>query len=79
MARGVMLAVFRMKRRRSWEDDRVVVITLTGKGRALQEQAKDVPRRVGGCIGLPPGKAKALYDILYELLGQQNEDEAKGA
>ena len=57
-----------IERRRSREDDRVVEITLTEEGRALQEKAKDVPSRVAGCIDLPPEKAQTLYALLYELL-----------
>ena len=60
-----------VKRRRSRDDDRVVVITLTEAGRALQEKAKDIPGNVAGCIELPPEKAQALYLLLYELLGNQ--------
>ena len=65
-----------VKRRRSRDDDRVVVITLTEAGRALQEKAKDIPGNVAGCIELPPEKAQALYLLLYELLGnQRNKDD----
>ena len=49
-------------------DERVVVITLTEQGRALQEQAQDIPLKVGSCIALAPDKAQALYALLYELL-----------
>lgn len=58
---------------RSAEDDRVVVITLTEKGRDLMEQAKDVPLKVSGCIRLDPEKAKLLYGLLYELLDTQKQ------
>lgn len=57
-----------VERKRSGEDDRVVLITLTGEGRALQEKAKDVPGKVAGCIDLPPEKAQLLHALLYELL-----------
>jgi len=60
-----------IERRRSHEDERVVVITLTEAGKALQEKAKDVPGQVAGCIDLPPEKARQLYELLYELLGNQ--------
>ena len=60
-----------VERRRSREDDRVVEITLTEAGRALQEKAKDIPANVAGCIDLPPEKARALYALLYELIGNQ--------
>ena len=60
-----------VRRERSREDERAVVITLTEAGRALQEKAKDVPAKVAGCIDLPPEKAQALYGLLYELLKNQ--------
>ncbi len=58
-------------RSRSTEDDRVVVITLTEQGRAMQGKAKDIPEKVGGCIDLSPEKAIKLYELLYELLGKE--------
>ena len=60
-----------VERRRCRRDDRVVEITLTEKGRALQEKAKDIPGHVARCIDLPPEKARTLYELLYELLGNQ--------
>ena len=64
-----------VRRERSREDERVVVITLTEAGRALQEKAKDVPAKVAGCLDLPPEKAQALYGLLYELLENQKKTE----
>ncbi len=64
-------------RRRSAEDDRVVLITLTEKGRVLQEEAKDIPRNVAGCIDLSPEKAHTLYTLLYELLNRQGYQQTK--
>ena len=58
-----------IERRRSSDDDRVVLITLTGEGKTLQEKVKDVPEKVAGCIDLPAEKALQLYSLLYELLG----------
>ena len=55
-------------RKRSEEDDRIVLITLTEEGRALQEKAKKIPGKVAECIDLPPEKAQMLYSLLYELL-----------
>ncbi|MBR2835549.1 MAG: MarR family transcriptional regulator [Coriobacteriales bacterium] len=55
-------------RRRCRDDDRVVEITLTDEGRALQEKAKDIPAQVANCINLPSEKAQMLYTLLYELL-----------
>ena len=66
-----------IRRRRSREDDRVVEITLTDAGRALQEKAKDIPGQVAGCIDLPPEEAQTLYTLLYELLGNQKKHNQK--
>ena len=63
---------------RSAEDDRVVVISLTEDGKALQKKAKDIPMKVSSCVELSPEKAKQLYALLYELLDNQNKRNAKG-
>ena len=67
-----------LSRRRSSEDERVVVISLTEEGRALQERAKDVPLKVAGCIDLPFEKAQTLYALLYELLANQKNKTTEG-
>ncbi len=67
-----------INRRRSSDDERVVVITLTEEGRALQEKAKDIPRQMAGCVELSPEKAQMLYTLLYELLGNQKSHNMKG-
>ena len=64
-----------VRRERSREDERVVVITLTEAGRVLQEKAKDVPAKVADCLDLPPEKAQTLYGLLYELLENQKNKE----
>ena len=71
-----------IEKSRSKEDDRVVVITLTEEGKALQEKAKDIPANVACCIDLPSEKAQTLYTLLYELLSCQQRRESnhkKGA
>ncbi len=60
-----------VNRNRCRADDRVVEITLTEKGKALQEKAKDIPQKAAGCVDLPAEKARQLYDLLYELLGNK--------
>ena len=67
-----------ISRQRSREDERIVVITLTEAGRALQEEAKDVPFQVAGCVDLPPEKAQMLYTLLYELLDNQKKRNTEG-
>ena len=66
-----------ISRQRSQEDERVVIISLTDTGRALQKKAKDIPANVAGCIDLPPDKIRMLYTLLYELLDNQKERDNK--
>ena len=66
-----------VERKRSGEDERVVVITLTEAGRSLQEKAKEIRGKVAGCIDLPGEKAQQLYSLLYELLAAGAAEKTK--
>ena len=55
-------------RTRSREDERIVLLRLTEQGRALKEQALEIPRRVSECVPLPPEEALTLYRLLYKIL-----------
>ena len=57
-------------RRRSEADERDVIVSITESGEALKEKAVHVPEKMSGCIELEPQKAKALYDLLYEIIGK---------
>ena len=57
-----------IRRERSVEDERVVVITLTDEGKALYKKARDIPSRIGSCVKLTKSEAAALYKTLYKLL-----------
>ena len=57
-----------IKRTRSEEDERVVVITLTEEGKALYKKAKELPGKIGSCVKLDKSEAVTLYKILYKLL-----------
>ena len=67
-----------IERNRSENDDRVVIVSLTEKGKELQTKAKDVPKSVAGCVRLSQEKAQTLYSLLYELLENQNISNEKG-
>ena len=64
-----------IERRRSDKDDRIVLVTLTEEGKAVQEKAKEIPREVSNCIDLSHEKAQTLYNLLYELLANQKSKE----
>ena len=57
-----------LTRLRDRDDERVVTVSLTDKGRALREQAKEIPYKVGSCICLREKDAQLLYGLLYRLL-----------
>ena len=54
-------------------DERCVYVALTEKGRALREQVKDIPAKVGECITLPQEDAYELYRLLHKLLDTMEE------
>ena len=59
-----------VSRERSSLDERNVEITVTPKGEALKEKAREIPLRLGECIHLSPEDAKTLYRLLYQVLNQ---------
>lgn len=67
-----------IERKRSKEDDRVVIISLTKKGRDLQEKAKTIPEKIGSCIDLPIEAGIQLHGMLYELLEKQRNRQDGG-
>ena len=60
-----------VSRRRSEEDERVLIVEITEDGEALKKQAVTVPQRISECISLEPQEAMELYRILYKLLGKE--------
>jgi len=62
-----------IERKRSRNDERIVEVTLTQKGRQLQEEARQVPEKVAGCVRLSADKVQTLYALLYELLDKQKK------
>lgn len=56
-----------IRRRRSGEDERVVELWPTDKGRALQARAASVPARIAQATGLTPAEVPALRNTLQEL------------
>ncbi|MBQ5350254.1 MAG: MarR family transcriptional regulator [Oscillospiraceae bacterium] len=57
-----------VKRYRSTEDERVLIVEITNKGEALRDKAVSVPAEVSKCIRLEQGEAIKLYELLYKVL-----------
>lgn len=62
-----------LSRERSLEDERNLVVRITGKGRTLREKAADIPRKMASCFTLSPEDAMTLKRILETLMGQFGE------
>lgn len=60
-------------RRRSKEDERVLLVTVTKAALELREQAVDIPREIAGCVRLNAEEAQTLYRLLYKALGAASE------
>ncbi len=57
-------------RNRCAHDERQLLVSLSEKGRALRQDALDVPERLSACIPLSTEDAQTLYRLLYQVLGQ---------
>lgn len=55
-------------RARSLKDERSVFISLTQKGKDMEEQVKDIPKNIACSLGLEPEEAVQLYSLLYKVL-----------
>ena len=58
-----------VSRSRSEEDERVLNVALTDKGRALKDRAASIPPRIACCLGLSEDEAKTMYALLYKAIG----------
>lgn len=59
-------------RKRSKEDERNLLVTITEKGEKLKNQAVEIPEQVSKCVKLESEEAMQLYQTLYKILGQMN-------
>lgn len=57
-----------LNRRRSEEDERNLVVSITEAGERLRDKAVEVPEKIARCISLEREDAMALYRILYKIL-----------
>lgn len=64
-------------RRRSDQDERELIVTLTESGEALKEKAVTVPEHLAACVDLEPDKAQMLYILLYEVIGRLTDGKSE--
>lgn len=58
-----------VRRYRSTEDERVLLVEVTEAGEKLRDDALHVPQEMSACVRLDPGEAQTMYRLLYKLLG----------
>ena len=62
-----------LTRKRSAEDERSLIITITDAGMDLRDRALTVPEGMKACLTIPPEESLTLYRTLYRLLGREDQ------
>ncbi len=62
-----------IERKRSDNDERNLIISITNKGMDLREKALNIPSNMGACIKLSPEEGKLLYNVLHKILNNLND------
>ncbi|MBQ9928820.1 MAG: MarR family transcriptional regulator [Lachnospiraceae bacterium] len=58
-----------LTRKRSDQDERNLIVTITEEGEKMKEKAVDIPFKMAGCTNLTEEEGMMLYRILYKILG----------
>lgn len=56
-----------VRRRRGLDDERLVEVTLTGKGRALRDEARGVPDRMACALDISSDELASLREMLHRV------------
>jgi MarR family transcriptional regulator, organic hydroperoxide resistance regulator len=63
-----------VRRQRRADDERVVDVHLTSRGRELRDEMRDVPVEIHRCLGIGMDAARHLLDSLHELARSAREN-----
>ena len=55
-------------RKRSKEDERNLIVSITQEGEDLKKRAVQIPASLSACVNVEPQEAQQLYQLLYKLL-----------
>lgn len=55
-------------RRRSDQDERSLIVTITPSGEAMKDQALHIPAEMTKCVNLPKEEIRELYRMLHQML-----------
>ena len=61
-----------IERKRSTDDERKLIVSLTKKGEELKNISQDIPLNIGKCLNLTEKETIDLYNLLYKILNQLN-------
>lgn len=64
-----------VKRKRSKEDERNLIVSLTKEGEKLKERAVTIPTAVSKCVSLSSEDAMELYRILHLIMDEWRGEE----
>lgn len=64
-----------LTRERSADDERLLTIALTEKGRELKKKAVSIPTAIAECMGLTVDEFKTLYTLTYKALKHMESKE----
>lgn len=57
-----------VERKRSKEDERNLIVSITQEGENLKERAVQIPMSLRACFNVEPQEAQQLYQLLHKLL-----------
>ena len=64
-----------MQRTRDPEDERLLTLALTERGKALRDQAVSIPPAVAECMGLNMEDFRTLYTLTYKALHHMEQND----
>ncbi|EME7219625.1 DNA-binding transcriptional repressor MarR [Enterococcus sp. 3G1_DIV0629] len=67
-----------IKRQRETDDERIVNVTLTSQGVALQNQAEGIPQKIKSYLPLEQEELDTLQHLTRKMLDNFHQDQKKG-
>ena len=67
-----------IKRQRETDDERIVNVTLTSQGVALQKQAEGIPQKIKSYLPLEQEELDTLQHLTRKMLDNFHQDQKKG-
>lgn len=65
-----------IERKKSKDDARRQIISVTPKGEELKVSAVKIPQEMGACIALEPEEAMTLHRLLYKIVSRLDKEKA---